>query len=77
MRKSLNSAETQDANSKAISLWANVPPDRPDELLRPIAPVAEIHFDGESVKLLDPASTLKGVEFDPFKIRIVDFFPQT
>jgi hypothetical protein len=33
-----------DANSKAISWWANVPPYLPDFEIMPMAPVASIHF---------------------------------
>lgn len=34
----------------------------------------EIHFCGDSVKALLPAFIFKGIEFEPFKIRIMIFF---
>src|SRR5574344_839398 len=64
---SLNSAETQVANSKAMSLWANVPPYRPDLEINPTAFVLEIHFCGERVKAFDPASCLKESNSTPLK----------
>ena len=52
---SLNSGEIHDANSKAISLWANVPPLRPYLLTIPTAFVDSIHFDGDIVNAFEPA----------------------
>src|SRR5690606_8045934 len=55
---SLNSIEIQEANSKAISLWANVPPYRPDFETIPIALVLSIHRLGVITKLFSPACFL-------------------
>jgi len=52
----LNSTEIQDANSRAISLWANVPPSRPDFYI--IAVVLSIQRFGVITKLLSPACFL-------------------
>jgi hypothetical protein len=56
IRKNLKEGLSQVANSKAISLCANVPPYRPDLDIMPIALVDSIHFLGVSAKLFDPAS---------------------
>jgi len=55
---SLNCGEIHEANSNAISLWAKVPPPRPDVERMPIAPVFSIHFCGESTKAFVPASLI-------------------
>ena len=55
MMYSLNSAEIQEANSKAISLCANVPPYLPALEKIPIAPVVSTYFFGDMVNALEPA----------------------
>jgi hypothetical protein len=55
----LNSAETQKANSKAIFLFAKLPPDLPDFEIIPIAFVLTIHFFGDRVKEFAPDSLRK------------------
>ena len=64
----MNSADTHEANSKAMSLCANVPPVRPALLFIPIAPVASIHLLGDRVKLFVPASFLKVSNSTPLKL---------
>ena len=54
----LNSTEIHDANSKAISEMAYVPPYRPDIAVIPIALVDSTHFVGDIVKAFSPASFL-------------------
>lgn len=54
----LNSGEIQEANSKAISACAYVPPYRPDFEIIPIASVAFIHCCGVKVNALLPDSAL-------------------
>ena len=54
----LNSDETQEANSKAISLWAYVPPYLPALDTIPMALVDSIHYLGDSVKAFAPESFL-------------------
>jgi len=51
----LNSALIHEANSKAISRCAKVPPYLPDLETIPIAFVVSIHFCGVSEKLFAPA----------------------
>ena len=64
---SLNSGDTHEANSKAMSLCAYVPPYLPDLDIIPIAFVASIHFCGERVKAFAPASFLKESNSTPLK----------
>ena len=54
----LNSAEIHEANSKAMSLYAKAPPYRPLFEIMPIAFVKLIHFLGDKVNELYPASDL-------------------
>ena len=51
-----NSTEIQLANLNAISLWAKVPPYRPDFEINPMALVVSIHFLGDRVNAFRPAS---------------------
>ena len=51
MRLSLNSTEIHEANSNAMSLWANVPPYRPGFAIIPRAPVFSIHCRAVRIKL--------------------------
>jgi hypothetical protein len=55
MRYSLNSTDTHDANSIAISLCAYVPPYLPGLDTMPIALVDSIHFFDVRTKLFNPA----------------------
>ena len=56
IKYNLNSGEIHDANSKAISLWAKVPPPYlPAFEIIPIALVASIHLRGVRLKLFKPA----------------------
>ena len=64
----MNSVETQEANSKAISEWANVPPFFPEQLIIPIASVFSIHLEGDKVKVLLPEAFNKGSNSTPLKI---------
>jgi hypothetical protein len=64
---SLNSGEIQEANSKAISLCAKVPPLRPDLEVIPIALAELIHFYGERVKAFEPDSWIKESNSTPLK----------
>jgi hypothetical protein len=64
----LNSVETHEANSKAISEWANVPPFFPKLLVIPIALVLSIHLEGDKVKALFPDPFNKESNSTPLKI---------
>jgi hypothetical protein len=55
MRYSLNSTDTHDANSNAISLCAYVPPYLPALTTRPMAFVDSIQFLDVRTKLFNPA----------------------
>ncbi|MDO5828610.1 MAG: hypothetical protein Q4Q25_00520, partial [Methanocorpusculum sp.] len=52
----MNSADTHNANSKAISFCAKAPPDFPDFTFIPAALVSSIHLFGERVNAFLPAS---------------------
>jgi hypothetical protein len=67
MMYSLNSGEIHDANSKAISEWAYVPPYLPDLDVIPIALVASIHRCGVRVNAFVPDSFLKVSNSTPLK----------
>lgn len=54
MSSSRNSTEPQEANSNAMSLCVNRPPQRPAWEVMPTAPVFAIHCLGVSVTLLKP-----------------------
>jgi len=55
-------------NSKAISLWAYVPPYLPDFEYIPMAFVALTHFFGVRLKEFKPASFLKVSNSTPLKL---------
>jgi hypothetical protein len=54
IKYNLNSTEIQEANSKAISLCAYVPPYLPLFEIIPLALVFSIHCLGVKIKLLEP-----------------------
>ena len=73
MRYSLNSGLSQVPNSKAMSLWAKVPPYRPGLDIIPIALVFSIHCLGVRVKLFVPLSILKASNSMPLKFGLFSF----
>src|SRR5690606_17540870 len=67
MKYNLKLAETHEANSKAMSLWAKVPPFLPNLDTMPLALTVSIHLVGESVKELLPASYKRESNSTPLK----------
>ena len=67
--------EIQAANLNAISLWAKVPPYRPERDTSPIAPVVSIHFCGDKGKSVQPCFFSKPLEFEGFKIGVIQTLP--
>jgi len=63
----LNSADTHEANSNAISLCAKLPPFLPDLEIIPMALVFIIHFLGDRVNVLEPDSLIKESNSTPLK----------
>ena len=71
MMYNLNSGEIQEANSKAISVWAYVqPPYLPDFEIIPMAFVVFIHCCGDIVNALEPDSFLKWSNSTTLKLEL-------
>ena len=66
----MNSELTQEANSNAISIWANVPPLLPYLETIPIEFVLSIHLVGNKVNEFEPASFSKESNSTPLKFEL-------